>query len=509
MRHWIAWTDLCEHARPERPSDDSRMLGHVLWGGVKCIDARFQQFLNGRGHGRGVSGSKGTNHFLDEERVALRSLDDRAANLRSQSGGVDLLDQSDRAVPIKRHQWHRDGFPRLRGGVARRTDEQATKPRHVAENVREHRERRFVRPMEVLDGERERTKAAPVLQEEPQHLRQLATLALRVQARSRGVAENLEEQRHGAGFERKRKRSDASLDRPSRLVLLSGLLDAERLPDHVGDESVPLAALICAASRRQLPNLRRQPPAKFLYESGLAHAGLTEDVNESPSRRRGIREQRRELCELRLTAQDRRGAGRRCFELCSDHTVCRNRMGFALQSQRRYRLELEALARQLGRCFAYEHVIRWRRGLDALRGVDHVARDGVCEDLARQQTGDDLACVHTDTHRQPDRILALEALVLLAYRSLDTKCGVDGARRVVLMRHRSAEYSHHRVADELVDRPAKALDLSRHGAVIHTKDRLKAFGLQWRRQRPSQVREQDRDDLPLLLEQMCLFLSHL
>src|SRR5262249_54748390 len=54
----------------------------------------------------------------------------------------------------------------------------------------------------------------------------------------------------------------------------------------------------------------------------------------------------------------------------------------------------------------------------------------------------------------PDAVLALELVVEVGDRLLDFDGGARGSKRVVLVDRRHAEYRHHGVADELLDRSA-------------------------------------------------------
>ena len=57
-----------------------------------------------------------------------------------------------------------------------------------------------------------------------------------------------------------------------------------------------------------------------------------------------------------------------------------------------------------------------------------------------------------------------ELVALLAAPIADRERGADGPLGIVLVRDRRAEDRHHRVADELLDRAAAALDLARRRA---------------------------------------------
>src|SRR5205823_3078068 len=81
----------------------------------------------------------------------------------------------------------------------------------------------------------------------------------------------------------------------------------------------------------------------------------------------------------------------------------------------------------------------------------------------------------------------------------------------VLVRDRSPEDGHHRVADELLHRPAIALDLRPQALVVRADAVAHVLGvLALRRRREAdQVAEEHRDHLPLLTRRGGCWLSQL
>ncbi len=81
----------------------------------------------------------------------------------------------------------------------------------------------------------------------------------------------------------------------------------------------------------------------------------------------------------------------------------------------------------------------------------------------------------------------------------DPKSGVHGAFRIVLTGDRRAEDGHDCVADELLDRTAKALDLLLHARVIRTQSSAYILGIRLLRRsgESDEVDEEDGDDLAL------------
>ena len=132
-------------------------------------------------------------------------------------------------------------------------------------------------------------------------------------------------------------------------------------------------------------------------------------------------------------------------------------------------------------------------------GVDHVARN---EALAlrrpRVKSHDRLARVDGRPHREPQPGIGL---VQLVDRLEDAKAGADSPLGIVLVRDRSAEGGHHRVAHELLDDAAEALDLLLQTPVIGTETRTNVLRVGAVRtcRKADQVDEEDRDDLAFLL----------
>src|SRR5581483_9932262 len=104
-----------------------------------------------------------------------------------------------------------------------------------------------------------------------------------------------------------------------------------------------------------------------------------------------------------------------------------------------------------------------------------------------------IAGVHTDPKRQPPA-------EQLAHPPLHPQRHMQRPLRIILMRGGSPEGRHHRIADELLDRPPCPLDLRRHGIVKpveHRPDPLRILAPR-KLGRPDEIRKQDRRQLPLL-----------
>ena len=102
------------------------------------------------------------------------------------------------------------------------------------------------------------------------------------------------------------------------------------------------------------------------------------------------------------------------------------------------------------------------RRLQPRGGVHDVARDDSLAALGTRTERDDGL---TRRHRRADGELEPFALQFLD-RLQDPEGGAHGPLGVVLVRDRRAEDGHHGVADELLDRPAEALDVGLHALVV-------------------------------------------
>ena len=86
----------------------------------------------------------------------------------------------------------------------------------------------------------------------------------------------------------------------------------------------------------------------------------------------------------------------------------------------------------------------------------------------------------------------------------DRDGGAHGALWIVLVRDRCAEDGHHRVADELLDRPAVSLDLVALRRVVGRKRRANVLGIESLRSsgEADEIREEDGHDLSLLARRL-------
>jgi hypothetical protein len=144
-----------------------------------------------------------------------------------------------------------------------------------------------------------------------------------------------------------------------------------------------------------------------------------------------------------------------------DRENAKRRGGRALALQREWlnRLRLDGIADEPVRRLADEYLAGPRGFLEPLGNVDGVARD---EGFAA--TRSDLARVEPDPELERHPGIPLELLVQRQQGGPNLVGRAHGAERVVLVHGGDAEDGHHRVADELPDGAAVALD--RHAGCL-------------------------------------------
>ena len=160
------------------------------------------------------------------------------------------------------------------------------------------------------------------------------------------------------------------------------------------------------------------------------------------------------------------------------------RLALALQHQRRHGLDFGCLADERKRRLADEHLAGLRRLFEAGGHVDGVTRREALLGSRHHLAGHD-----ADPAFQPE----------LRQRVSHLGRGAQRAERVVLARDRDAEHRHHRVADELLHRPAVALDDRLHPLEVPREQRAQPFRIDRlaERGRAGEVAEEHGDRLAL------------
>ena len=136
-----------------------------------------------------------------------------------------------------------------------------------------------------------------------------------------------------------------------------------------------------------------------------------------------------------------------------DEAICEHRFRLPLERQRQGWLEFDGVAHEGSSRLAEEHFTRSCGRLEPGGDIDRVA----CREPLLGAS-DDLARVDADPELERHAVVTHELLVEVAESSAQVVRGTHSAQSVVLVQAGHAEDGHHRVADELLDRAAVALD---------------------------------------------------
>ena len=141
-----------------------------------------------------------------------------------------------------------------------------------------------------------------------------------------------------------------------------------------------------------------------------------------------------------------------------------------------------------------EHRSRIRRRLDSGRGVDEVARDHPLTLGTERHRG--LSGEHSGARPEIGRC---DFCAERRHRRREVERGPYGAFGVVLLCHRRPPDGHHGVADELLDRPAVALDRRSCGFEVAREQLADVLGVTSLREGrvPDEVGEEDGDEAAL------------
>ena len=176
----------------------------------------------------------------------------------------------------------------------------------------------------------------------------------------------------------------------------------------------------------------------------------------------------------------------------------RKRLRLAFHRSRLQRFVLEHPLRLPVCLLRHRHPVHRGDALQPGRGIHDVAGDDAFTKLRPGAERDHpLACVHADPNLQTQTRVGLVEVV---DRLQNPQARPDRPLRVVLVRHRRTEDRHHRIADELLHRPAEPLDLLPEPSVIGAQPRPHVLRVDRFRggRKPDEVAEQHRDNLALL-----------
>ena len=286
-------------------------------------------------------------------------------------------------------------------------------------------------------------------------------------------------------------------------------------PEAVSSPRIDASGPVVVAGRHELlDDLRHRPVAdplavgeaaaaddgrvhageELLREPRLADAGRAEDREQvARAVADDVGERALEQLALPLAADHRRvvaAAGR--LRLDGDEAVGGEGLGLALRLDGGRGLGLDSVADESVGLLAEQHLPGLRRLLQPRGDVD-----GVSGRKALLRARDDLAGVDAHAQLEPRAVAGLELVVQLVQAAAQLVGGAHRAQRVVLVHRRHAEDGHHRVADELLHRPAVPLDdrlrrleVARH----HPPQALRIDPLAERR-RAGDVAEEHRHDL--------------
>ena len=408
--------------------------------------------------------------LLEEERIALRAVEQRRGPARGASPGDQLAQPAvDVVRPSGSSHSHALGTrPLPQVGLCSRNSGRAGRDEedrrvHLAQHALQQLDERLLGPVDILDEQDERLLGRELGDEvEPRVVQAVARLD-RVQLARDVEAES--EPEDGAFAEH----AEDSLRRVA-------VEQAEVLPDDLAERPVrtgrPVGRTAAGATQR-LRRLGAAPRPELAQQTRLADARLTHDRDGlGPAGRARALVRLAQLRELGVAA-DERGAqageparaheGERADELPARHTF---RLALRLDAHRG--VELERPGDQRGGSFADEDLARVG-GLLEPRG--HV--DGVPGDERAPLAGPaDHHLARVDAYAQGE-----SAAEVVRQPAPHRERGVQGPLDVVLVRRRDAERGHDRVAGELLDGAAGSLDLVRHRVVEAIEQRARALGV--------------------------------
>jgi hypothetical protein len=295
---------------------------------------------------------------------------------------------------------------------------------------------------------------------------------------------------------------DSGLHRTTKLLVrLRGgvrLEDAGLRLDHLRQRpeghTLAVGERTAAAPVHATEGTRLRGPEELVHEPALADPGHADERHElgcvlTDDPREGLAEER----ELLLTPYEG------CSSDAFDAHACASADGLPYRDRHRLPLGLDRLGRgefddafgcPVGRLVDQDRADR-RGSLDARGGIDDVAGGHAFADLRASAESDQRLA-----GRDPDPNLEI---TLVLERVADRESGSDRPLGIVLVRGGRAEDRHDRVADELLDRSAEALELRTEACVVGLEEPAHVLGVHAFRPRREahEVAEQNAYDLPL------------
>ena len=205
---------------------------------------------------------------------------------------------------------------------------------------------------------------------------------------------------------------------------------------------------------------------EFVDQARFADAGLADEAHQLGRAAARQVEARQHALQLRVAADQRRAEAER-FEPARrarrgerpGQPMHQHAAGLAAQRDVAERLVGEGVAGQPVGERADQDLARRGQRLQPLRDVHRIARDRIGLGVAgAEAAGHDRPGVDADMEQQRQAGAGRHCSPSRAVRGDHVERGAERPLGIVLMRHRRAEQSEQRIADELVDKAAKPLD---------------------------------------------------
>ena len=434
---------------------DGAALEHAALARLELVEARGEERTQRRRDDdvrRRVAGHR--EHLRDEEWVAAGGSCDPVPQLGAESRRKELLDVlGGQRLQPERHGPLRALLEQLR---PRHAGEEDRRARREERDVLDQVEERLLAPVDIVEDDRQWVLGRRLLERLADGPGDLLRRRLLLR---------LPEQRADRGRRRLVVRDDAELLQD---------LDDRPVGDPLAVGETAAADDLCVTARQSLVDQARLADARLGDDRDELAAAL--HLRSLP----GLSEQ----SELALPADETRLVSplRRCSH--AQEQVGGDRLALPFERERLDLLHLDRVAHERERRRTKQDVAGLRRLLESGSDVDRVSRR---EPLLRAR--DHLPGVDADPG------LDLE----LGQRVAHLGRRPHRPQRVVLVRDRHAEHRHHRVADELLHRPAVALDDRLHP--LEVAGEQGSQGLRIHRlakgSRAGDVAEENGDGLPL------------